>query len=125
MKYNASFERDFNWYLKMRHKFNFDGSNNYYNKQGKEVIVFDKNGVSGKEAFYKWDSNGQIVPTRHPNIMHSLLKTKGSVNLHIKMYAEDRAKGVFPLIEFRAFCISIKSPQWFRQAVEQQKVKYY
>lgn len=125
MKYNEAFERDFNWYLKVRHKFNFDGASDYFNKKGKPIIVYDKNGVSGKEAFYRWDSNGQIVPTKHPNLLKCLLKTKGSVNLHIKMYAEDRAKGLFPLIEFRALCIQLKSPQWFRQAVEQQKFKYY
>lgn len=62
--------------------------------------------MSGKEAFYKWDSNGKILPTKHPNQLHALLKTKGSVNLHIKMFAEDRAKGLFPLNEFRAFVLN-------------------
>ncbi len=123
--YSQEFERDFKWYLKMRAMFNFDGSNSYHNKKGKDIIVYDKNGVTGKEAFYKWDSNGKILPTKHPNILHTLLKTKGSVNLHIKMYAEDRAKGLFPLIEFRAFCIKYKCPAWFKEAVERQKFKYY
>jgi hypothetical protein len=124
-KYSLEFERDFKWYLKMRTMFNFDGSNSYHNKKGQDIIIYDKNGVSGKEAFYKWDSNGKILPTKHPNILHTLLKTKGSVNLHIKMYAEDRAKGLFPLIEFRAFCIKYKCPTWFKEAVERQKFKYY
>lgn len=124
-KYSPDFERDFNWYLKMRTKFNFDGCNGYWNKQGNDIIVFDKNGVIGKEAFYKWDSQGKITPTKHPNILHTLLKTKGSVNLHIKMYAEDRAKGLLPLIEFNDFCIKNSCPVWFKDAVEQQKLKYY
>lgn len=124
-KYSPEFERDFKWYLKMRAMFNFDGSNSYHNKRGHDIIVYDKNGVSGKEAFYKFDSNGKILPTKHPNLLHTLLKTKGSVNLHIKMYAEDRAKGLFPLIEFRAFCIKYRCPTWFKEAVERQKFKYY
>jgi len=124
-KYSPGFERDFNWYLKMRQMFSFDGSSSYSNKDGKDIIVYDKNGVSGKEAFYKWDSNGKILPTRHPNLLHTALKAKGSVNLHIKMYAEDRAKGLFPLIEFTAFCIKYKCPSWFKEAVERQKFKYY
>jgi hypothetical protein len=125
MNYSAEFDRDFNWYFKMRAKFNFDGSKDYCNKKGQDIIVYDKKGVSGKEAFYKWDSQGKISPTRHPNILAMLLKTKGSVNLHIKMYAEDRAHGLYPFIEFRAFCIKYKCPKWFKEAVENQKFKYY
>lgn len=178
MNYSYSFDRDFNWYLSMRKKFDFDGSSEYFKKtvqifrrrletieyeilneisfaSFKEqfpnmagdnsieqysngmfyeysfvpivhpIIIYNKEGVNGKEAFYQWDSNGKIVPTKHPNILFTLLKTKGSVNLHIKMYAEDRARGLFPYIEFRAFCIKYKCPSWFREAVENQKCKYY
>ena len=124
-KYSPEFNRDINWYLKMRAMFDFDGSGNYKNRQGQDIIVFDRSGVSGKEAFYKWDSTGKTLPTRHPNLLHTLLRTKGSVNLHIKMYAEDRAKGLFPLIEFRAFCIKYHCPTWFKEAVERQKFKHY
>lgn len=208
-KYSVEFERDFNWYLSMRHNFNFDGALDYFKrtvqiykrKVGEEeyqlqnempfatfketypnlvsgnsvksfsdgmffeyaftpaayqIVLFDKNGVSGKEAFYQWDSNGKILPTKHANLF-SLLKTKGSANLHIKMYAEDRAKGLLPLIEFSVkqaikiygkfsvLRIWIKTegkeltrkmisndfehqfnlPQWFIDAVENQKFKHY
>jgi len=124
-KYNANFERDFKWYMTMRHRFNFDGSNAYFNKKGEDIIQYDKNGVDGKEAFFQWDSNGKIKPTKHPNILHTLLKVKGSCNLHIKMYAEDRAACNMNKIEFRALCIHFKAPQWFRDAVETQKMKYW
>lgn len=178
MKYSDSFNRDFNWYLKMRHKFDFDGSNDYSKQsiqifkrntgsadyelinevpfntfkdqyptmfdgecvkrfsdgvfadhalslKSEPIIISDKKGVSGKEAFFQFDSNGVIVPTKHPNLLQTLLKTKGSVNLHIKMYAEDRASGLFPGYEFRAFCIKYRCPPWFKEAVERQKFKYY
>ena len=124
-KYSIEFERDTKWYLRMRTMFNFDGCNSYHNKKGLDIIVYDKNGVSGKEAFYRWDSNGKILPTKHPNLLHSLLLTKGSVNLHIKIYAEDRAKGILPEIEFNDFCKEYNCPIWFKDAVENQKFKYY
>lgn len=122
-KYNANFERDFNWYLSMRHKFNFDGCAEYFNKKGEKIVIYDKNGVNGKDAFFQWDSNGKIKPTKHPNLLHTLLKVKGSANLHIKMYAEDRANGLMGLMEFGLLCNEFKSPDWFMDAVERQKVK--
>jgi hypothetical protein len=117
MTYSTNFTRDFNWYLKMRHLFNFDGKH-------KEVIS-DKNGIDGRKAFYLLDTEGKLFPTKHPNILTTLIKTKGSVNLHVKMYAEDRASGLLPLIEFRGMCIKWKAPKWFYNSVEHQKVKYY
>lgn len=119
-KYSASFNRDFNWYLYIRSIFNFDGGDST-----RHEVIYDKNGLDGRYAFFKWDSNGILLPTKHPNILRSLLKTKGSVNLHIRMYAQGRAEGTFPLIEFRAFCIKNKVPKWFAEAVENQKFKYY
>lgn len=114
-KYSDNFERDFKWYLKMRHEFNFDG---HLDRE----ITYNPNGVDGKQAFFKFDSQGKLPPTKHPNLLRSLLKTKGSVNLHIKMYAEDRASGLLPLIELRGLCILFKAPYWFREAIEKQKV---
>lgn len=125
MKYSENFEKDFLFYIRNRHKFKFDGRSEYYDKRGNNLIVHDPNGVDGKKAFYAYDSEGKILPTRHPNLLTTLLRTKGSVNLHIKMFAEDRAHGRYPYIEFRAFCISIGAPQWFREAVENQKYRYY
>jgi len=110
--------------MRMINIFNFDGCEKYYNKTGKNIIVYDKNGVNAKEAFYCWDSLGKIKPTKHPNLLYRLLKVKGGTNLHIKMYAEDRACCNMSFIEFRALCIHFKAPLWFREAVEQQKWQY-
>jgi hypothetical protein len=118
MKYSNNFNRDFNWYLQMRHQFNFSGKD--------EKVVYDKDGIDGKKAFLLLDSQGKLKPTRHPNLLKALLKTKGSINLHIKMYAEDRANGRLPKMLFQKEIIDIiKPPQWFVNAVEQQKYKYY
>ena len=124
MKKN-NFERDIKWFMSVRNIFNFDGVHTYYNKKGKELIVPSRHGKSGIQSFYDYDTNGIISPTRHPNLLTTLLKVKGSVNLHIKMYAEDRAKCNMNKIELRALCIKYKCPSWFREAVEAQKVKYY
>lgn len=123
MKYSKAYERDFRWYLKMRHRFNFDGVAMYLNKLGKPIVNGERFGVDGKFAFYRYDSNGEILPTRHPRLLRSLLRTKGSVNLHIKMYGEDRATGIFPGIEFMAYAKDIEAPEWFIEAVEHQKIK--
>ena len=125
IKYKKKFNEDFNFYLRNRSIFNFDGANKYTNKKGIEVIQYDINGIDAKKAFYLYDSNGQINKTKHPNILKSLLKTKGSVNLHIKMYAEDRAKGYLPKIEFNKIVNELNLPNWFVDAVEKQKSKYY
>jgi len=122
-KYNKNFERDFKWYMSMRHIFSFDGSSSYHNKRGEYIVQYDKKGASGKEAFFQYDSNGTIKPTKHPNLLLSLLKTKGSANLHIKMYAEDLAKCRWNKIEMRALCIKYKAPDWFRKAVDNQRWK--
>lgn len=135
MKYSKKFEKDFRWYLSVRHKFNFDGSL-------EKNIVFDRNGIDGKMCFFLFDSTGKLKPTKHPNLFKALLKTKGSANLHIKMYAEDRAYGRLPKFEFSGDgqtlewidgkpvigdCIKkrFNLPDWFVNAVEQQKYKYY
>ena len=118
-KYSKRFVEDFKWFLSVRHAFSFDGRLDKYD------IEFDIHGVNAMDAFLKLDAYGKIVPTKHPNILKSLIKTKGSVNLHIKMYAEDRAKGILPKILFNDIIEEYKAPTWFVDAVENQKNKYY
>lgn len=126
MKYSKNFEDDYNWFLSVLDIFNFDGVNYYYNKKGDDVIITDlNNGLTAKECFYLYDSQGKIIPCKEPDLLHKLLKTKGSVNLHIKMFAEDRAKGVLPKIEFMKIVDEFNVPLWFIDAVEKQKFKYY
>lgn len=121
MAYKKNFIRDVKWYWRHRRRYDFDGATEYYTKKGELIIQYDRNGVDGVKAFWLYDSQGKVKPTKHPNILKALLKTKGSINLHIKMYAEDRANGLFPLIEFRGLCIKLGAPDWFRRAVEAQK----
>lgn len=125
MKYSKKFEKDYKWYLSVSDVFSFDGTKDYYSKKGIDLIQFDENGKTAKECFYLYDTNGIIKPTCEPDKLKTLLKTKGSVNLHVKMYAEDRAKGYLPKIEFDKICTEYDLPSWFINAVENQKKKYY
>ena len=118
MKYSKNFQRDYDWYLSVKDSFCFDGTDKYYNKKGVPLIQYDKNGKSAKECFYSYDSQGVIKPTNEPELLKTLLKTKGSVNLHIKMYAEDRAKGILPRIEFDKICKEFYVPK------SREKAKY-
>ena len=117
MKYKNNFNRDFSWYIKVRNEFKFDG-------RLPRDIIYDREGIDGKKAFFIFDSQGQLKPTKHPELLRRLLLTKGSINLHIKMYAEDRAKGVLPKILFDEICEGIESPDWFEKAVEKQKIRH-
>lgn len=125
MKYSKKFELTYNWYLSVSHIFSFDGTNEYYNKKGIKLVQFEKKGKTAKECFYLYDTHGIVKTTCEPEKLKTLLKTKGSVNLHIKMYAEDRAKGYLPKIEFDKICAEYDLPRWFVDAVEHQKKKYY
>lgn len=118
-------KRDISWFLSVRKIFDFDGVNQYCNKKGIDIIQPDKKGIDGINAFYLYDSQGIIKKTKHPNILQTLLKTKGSCNLHIKMFAEDRAAGTLSKPELIAFCKKINAPEWFYEAVEKQKIKYW
>lgn len=93
MIYSENFNRDFYWYLKNRNEFTFDG-------RLQRDIQYSRNGIDGKKAFFLFDSKGKLVPTKHPNILRTLLKVKGSINLHIKMWKEDRYNGCLPKILF-------------------------
>jgi len=118
-------KRDYNWYLSVSDIFNFDGKKEYFNKKGVYLIQYDEEGKSAKDCFYLYDTSGVIKKTNEPVKLRKLLKTKGSVNLHIKMYAEDRGRGYLPLAELVDMCKEYKSPDWFFDAIERQKCKYY
>lgn len=137
--------KEFDYLLSQRKVFVFDG---HYPKE----VLFDLKGISAREAFYKYDTHGKLLPTKHPNVLGAVLKAKGSLNFHIKMWAEDRAKGYLPGILFSFKVVSLSTvkffidkigikevrkmfdntiekelnlPDWVIKAVENQKVKFY
>lgn len=84
-KYSENFMRDVRFYLSGRNFFCFDGS------PYKEV-EYSKTGVDGIKAFHLFDSQGKLVPTKHPALLKRLIKTKGAVNLQIKQWAQGMAE---------------------------------
>jgi hypothetical protein len=90
------------------------------------MIVHDVNGVDAFDAFIAIDSYGTAKPTRHPRLLENMLRTKASLNLHIQMYAQDRANGRLPKVLFQSEIVEpFEFLPWMVEAVENQKVKYY
>lgn len=137
MKINKQFLDNVKWFLSVRNKFNFDGNDKYYNKLGINLISdnrYNKNkfteddikaNYTGVEAFYLYQCNGIIVPTKHPNLLKTLHKVSRSLDLHIKMYGEDRANGILSFRELEELADELKAPEWFINAVEGTKEKAY
>jgi hypothetical protein len=108
------------WLLSVRHAFRFDGKPD-------ADVAFRRSATDGLTLFYRVDTHGPKntdLTTRHPNIYRTLVRTKGSINLHIKMYAEDLATGALLSEQFEEICRDINAPDWFRKAVERQKSHY-
>lgn len=124
-QFTPKFESDWNWFISVTHFFTFDGVKDYVNKSGKPVIKFSEHGCSAKEAFYLYDTQGKIIPTNEPELLYKILKVKGSINLHIKMYAEDRAKGLLPKFELQDLCKELNAPEWFYTTIEKYKFSFY
>lgn len=125
MKYSKRFQRDYAFYLANRDRFSFDGCAEYVNKKGESLIQESSDGCSAKEAFYAYDSKGEINPTCEPGLLEELYRCKGSINLHISMWAEGRAEGTFPGVEFEEYAKEVGLLPWVVDAVEKQKWRYY
>jgi hypothetical protein len=119
-KYSNKFERDYSWYLKYKDVFTFDGTLHTLDK-----VKYSKYGKDAKYCFYKFDSNGIVYPTNEPDLLYQIHKCKGSINFNIKMWAEDRGKGILGKIEFNEICKEFELLDWMINAVEKQKYKYY
>lgn len=122
-KHSKNFERDYNWYLEHRRSFNFDGDLSTIDKVKYDCADF-YNGVSAKEAFYIFDSTGKIVNTNEPELLFEIFKCKGGINFNIKMWAEDRAKGLLPKEIFEDIIEEFNLLPWMIEAVEKQANKY-
>ncbi len=118
MKVSKRAKQDFYWYLSVRNHFSFSGSLPDVN------IEYSKGGFNGLYAYYLYDTYGKkTIITKHPEILKTVLTVKASVNLHIKMYAEDRATGVLAKVELDTICEEFNTPNWFKEAIEAQKAR--
>ena len=86
MKYSENFERDYNWYLKYKDIFNFDGTSEYLDKHNNSIFIEDnEKGLSAKECFYIYDSQGKVSSCREIELYKQIHKCKGSINFNIKI----------------------------------------
>ena len=111
--YNQNFERDFNFYLKNKDTFTFDGKLQH-------KVISSPQGVPAKEAFYQRDTNGKVIPTSEPELLLQLLKCKGSVNFNIKMWAESFADWTLFEDEIDEYMQQYNCPKWVKEAVINQ-----
>lgn len=129
MKYSEAFERDYEFYYKWRYKFNFCGT--HPNEMRYKPIFYQK-GRSAKEVFYSIDSKGKNIPCNEPELLKELLLCKASVNFNIKLWAESRADGTLPLIEFSQTKvkelypkIDLKEEECYLMEYKKEKVVWY
>lgn len=116
MKYSKNFERDYAWYLKYKDIFTFDGSPN------RLLNVDLENGYNAKHCFYILDSTGKLLPTNEPRLLSELLKCKGSINFHIKMWSEGVYEGISNINEFIK---EFELLDWMVKAIENQLKRKY
>lgn len=83
-----------------------------------ELPPFDVNGECGKYSFLCLE-NGVKVPTKELELVRKALEGKMSVNLQIKLWAEDVGILLMPT-ELKSYCVGM--PEWiFKATIEQAK----
>lgn len=123
MKYSKNFDRDWDWYNKYKDIFTFSGSPNTRHEHYKKIKQGNK--YTAKEAFYIYDTQGKTLGCAKPELLQQIFKCKESINFQIKEWAQDRAKGYLPKIEFDEIAKEFELLDWMVEAVENQKCKYY
>ena len=79
MKITIKNKRDIDLYLKNRNNFTFSGT-----LEPSYEPIYSKDGVIGFVAFLSIDNNGKNIPTKNPELLRVLLKSKASLNFQIK-----------------------------------------
>ena len=82
----------------------------------------DANGRTALECWWAKDTHGKTLPCREPELLAKVMRSKQSVNLQIKLWAEDVADGMLlrqpELVEY---CHGW--PEWVLRATMEQAAK--
>jgi len=78
-------------------------------------------GLPAIEAFAAMEATGARHGTSEPALLQQVLRAKAHVNLHIKMWAEGIAEGLFHIVEFQRD--HTWWPAWVWKAVRSQEAK--
>lgn len=83
------------------------------------VLNGDAEGRTALECWYAKDTHGKALPCREPELLGKVTRSKQSVNLQVKLWAEDVADGmILRQPELVAYCHGW--PEWvFRATMEQ------
>ena len=82
-----------------------------------------KSGLNAMEALYHYESSGKRLPTKEIKVLERYLQAKATLDLNVKSWATDRAKGLLGSIEFNQIIKDLDYPLWVAKAVENQKRK--
>jgi hypothetical protein len=86
------------------------------------VVTADPNGHSALECWWAKDTHGKTLPCHEPELLAKVIRSKQSVNLQVKLWAEDVAGGVLlrqaELVEYVHGW-----PEWVLRAVMEQAGK--
>lgn len=82
----------------------------------------DPNGRSALECWWAKDTHGKTIPCREPEILSKVIRSKQSVNLQIKLWAEDMASGLL-LRQAELVGYTHGWPEWTMRAVMEQAGK--
>jgi hypothetical protein len=88
---------------------------------GSELLP-DANGHSALECWWSFDTHGKELPCREPEVLAKVIRTKKSVNLQVKMWAEDLADGML-LRQSELVGYVHGWPEWVLRAVVEQAGK--
>ena len=89
---------------------------------GCKSVQYDEKGASALEAWWSIDTHGKEIPCREIELLEKVIRSKQSINLQIKLWAEDIADGLIlrqsELIEY-----THNWPNWVIRATMEQAKK--
>lgn len=115
-KYSKNFERDWEFYLRVKDTYDFAGKNI-------PDIPYGETGLNAKDCFHKFDSYGKVFPCKEPDLLREIFICKASINLHIKLWAAGKADGTFVKEDWEQVKKDGDFPEWVVDAFHQQWYK--
>lgn len=87
-----------------------------------QEAVSDPQGYSALECWWAKDTHGKTLPCREPDLLEKVTRSKQSVNLQVKMWAEDIADGL--ILQYAELVEYTRGwPEWVVRAVMHQAGK--
>jgi len=88
---------------------------------GAPPLVPDPRGKSALECWVFYDTHGKTMPCAEPEVLDKVRRSKASINLMVKLWAEDLAGALLSRAEVQRYTEGW--PTWVARAVEEQAAK--